>query len=371
MMRNRPMSRPFSRHRTIGLVVFLVLGACSRGEDASTSTAITPVIGAETALATAGPFTETLGAIGTVEPRAGRVAMLSAPVATRVAAVMVSAGQHVVQGDVLLEFEKTSITADAQSAEAALVTAQQAYDRAQRMVSEGIAARRDLEAASADLSKAKAAAAAARRIAELATLRAPLTGVVTRMNTTLGASVDPSQPLVEVADPTEVDIVLSLPPADAARVHPGAKVLLHTGAGPAGEPLGEATVVDVSGIVDSATHSVAVRARGGRVGRTLRIGETLFGEVMLATRPHAITVPAQALVPEGDGYKVFVVDSGGIARAREVTVGSRAGDIAEITKGLDAGERVVTYGAYGVTDSARIVRPGAQPTAADSAAAGA
>ncbi len=371
MRPNQHLIRTITSHRMVGLLAFLALGACSKGDDASASVGVAAVIGAETAVARDGPFTETVGAIGTVEPRAGHVAVLSAPVATRVAAVMVSAGQHVTKGEVLLEFEKTAIAAEAQSAEASLVTVQQAYDRAQRMVNEGIAARRDLEAASAELSKAKATVAAARRVAELATVRAPLTGVVTRMNATLGASVDPSQPLVVVADPTEVDIVLSLPPADAARVRQGAKVLLHTGAVPNGEALGEAAVVAVSGIVDSATHSVAVRARSGTLVRALRIGETLFGEVVLATRPHAIIIPSQAIVPEGDGYKVFVVDSGGIAHAREITIGGRTSDSAEITKGLEAGERVVTYGAYGVTDSAKIVRPGEKPKAADSAAGGA
>lgn len=371
MRPNQPQYRNTTPHRMIGVLAFLALGACSKGSDASASTSIAAVIGAETAVAVAGPFTETVGAIGTVEPRAGHLAVLSAPVATRVSAVMVSAGQQVTRGDVLLEFEKTSIAAEAQSAEASLVTVQQAYDRAQRMVNEGIAARRDLEVASAELSKAKATVAAARRIAELTTLRSPLTGVVTRMNATLGASVDPSQPLVEVADPTEVDIVLSLPPTDAARVRQGAKVLLHTGAGPDGEVLGEAAVVGVSGIVDSATHSVAVRARSGRLVRALRIGETLFGEVVLDTRQHAITIPTQALVPEGDGYKVFVVDSAGIAHTRDVTVGGRTSGSAEITKGLEAGERVVTYGAYGVIDSAKIVRPGEKPKSTDSTAGGA
>jgi membrane fusion protein, multidrug efflux system len=238
------------------------------------------------------------------------------------------------------------------------------------MVTQGIAPRRDLEAASAELAKAKSEVAAARRTAELATLRAPISGVVTRMGATIGASVDASQTLVEIADPSEVDIVLSLPPTDAARVHQGAKVMLHGGAGADGEVLGEATVTDISGIVDSASHSVALRARGGKLNRELRIGETLFGEVVLATRAKAIVIPAQALVPEGDGYKVFVVDSSGTAHAREVSVGGRTSGTAEITKGLEAGERVVTYGAYGVTDSAKIVRPGQKAAPDDSAKGG-
>jgi multidrug efflux pump subunit AcrA (membrane-fusion protein) len=90
--------------------------------------------------------------------------------------------------------------------------------------------------------------------------------------------------------------------------------------------------------------------------RTLRVGETVYGRITVAARPNALTVPTEALVPEGDGFKVFVVDASGVAHARPVTVGGRTDRIAEITSGLAAGERVVTYGAYGVDDSAKVVQ---------------
>jgi multidrug efflux pump subunit AcrA (membrane-fusion protein) len=61
-----------------------------------------------------------------------------------------------------------------------------------------------------------------------------------------------------------------------------------------------------------------------------------------------------ALVPEGDGFNVFVVTSGNIARARKVTVGRRTATSAEITSGLAAGETVVTEGAYGLEDSVKV-----------------
>ena len=48
------------------------------------------------------------------------------------------------------------------------------------------------------------------------------------------------------------------------------------------------------------------------------------------------------------------MDSAGIAHARAVTVGGRNESLAEILSGVAAGETVVTTGAYGVQDSARI-----------------
>ena len=71
--------------------------------------------------------------------------------------------------------------------------------------------------------------------------------------------------------------------------------------------------------------------------------------------PRAVTVPLEALVPQGESFRVFVVDSAGIAHARDVAVGGRSETAAEITSGLAGGETVVTYGAYGVSDSAKIV----------------
>src|SRR6266536_6013693 len=54
--------------------------------------------------------------------------------------------------------------------------------------------------------------------------------------------------------------------------------------------------------------------------------------------------------PDGEGFQVFVVDSGSVAHARSVAVGGRSESTVEILSGLQAGEIVVTSGAYGVAD---------------------
>jgi hypothetical protein len=114
-------------------------------------------------------------------------------------------------------------------------------------------------------------------------------------------------------------------------------------------------VVSVGLAVDSVSRAVAVRARLRRTtSRTLRIGESVAGRIVTGVHTDAITIPVEALVPAGEGFRVFVVDSGGIAHARAVVIGARSEARAEILQGLAPGERVVTTGAYGVTDSARI-----------------
>jgi membrane fusion protein (multidrug efflux system) len=121
------------------------------------------------------------------------------------------------------------------------------------------------------------------------------------------------------------------------------------------EALGTGSVRDIGATVDSASRSVLVRAEIARPARALRIGETVFASIVVDTRPDAVTVPVEALVPDGEGMKVFVLDSTHVAHATPVSVGARTDELAEITRGLEGGETVVTYGAYGVTDSAQVV----------------
>jgi membrane fusion protein (multidrug efflux system) len=340
------------------IVLYLAAAACGppSGDVGSQDSTARPTVSAKTAVVATGPFNETLDAIGTVVPRAGHMAVLSAPAPARVARVFVTAGQHVRRAMRLVELDQAPFRTSTESAEAALETAQSAYERAQRLVGAGIAPRKEMEQAAAELARARAEAAGARRAQTLSVLRSPLDGVVTQMNAILGASVDANQRLVEVADPTAPDVLLGVTPADAARIRPNDRIAFRAGQSARGQPLGEGVVLEVGGIVDSATRTVAIRSRAPEAGARLRFGETLFGQITVATRSHAITVPLQALVPEGEGFKVFVVDRQGLAQSRRVVLGTRTDSLAEVTSGLRAGERVVTSGAYGVEDSAR-VRP--------------
>ena len=342
-----------SRRRLLTCVVAALAAGCSGGGDESESEP-TPVVAVQTAVVEAQPFTESVGAIGNVSGRPGHVASLGAPTATRVSNVYVSEGARVTSGQALVALDRTAIDAAAQAAETALTAAQQAYERAERLNREGVAPRKDVEQAATEVAKTRSDAVTARRAAQLSVLRSPIAGVVTRLTAVLGAPVDVNQPLVEVADPSSLDIVFTVTPAEAARVKPGAAVTLSAGQKAGGEALGSGTVFQVAAAVDSATRGVSIRARAPGTRRPLRIGETIFGQIVVATHPRAIAVPVAALVPEGEGFKVFVVDAESIAHEQTVTVGARSDSTAEITEGLKGGERVVTYGAYGVEDSVKV-----------------
>jgi RND family efflux transporter MFP subunit len=335
-----------------GAAMLATLGC--RGSDAESET--NALVQVKTARVTIAPFAETIRSIGTVSARAGHIASLSAPAPARIAVVHVSQGEKVSAGTALVAFEQAPFIAAAQSADAALLGAERNYERAHRLADAGILPKKDADQAATELAQARATATTARRTAQLAVLRAPISGVVTKLNAPIGAQVDIAQPIVEVADLGALDIIFNVSPSDAARIGPGASVALSAGESAKGEALGVGHIIDVGGAVDSATRSVAVRAIAPPGARALRIGETIFGEISTAVHPRAIIIPIVALVPEGEGYKVFVVGAGNIARERNVTVGRRNETTVEILNGLTEGEVVVTEGAYGLEDSVKVAQ---------------
>jgi RND family efflux transporter MFP subunit len=179
------------------------------------------------------------------------------------------------------------------------------------------------------------------------------------MSAVLGAPADAGQVLVEVADPSAFDVVLSLGPTDAGAVRPGAAVDLSAGEKTGGEPLGSGHVASVGAAVDTTSRSVQIRVSLTTPRRPLRLGESVFGNIAVETQPRAVVIPAEALVPgdEPGTFRVFVVDKTGTAHAREVKVGGRTETKVEISDGLAGGETVVTQGAFAVEDSAKVSRP--------------
>ena len=331
-----------------------LLASCSSASSQEAAPAVATVAATVATVATE-RFAGVIDAIGVVTVRPGHLASLGAPGSARVSAVRVSVGDRVRAGAVLVELEPAPFNAAVQGANAALLAATTARERAQRLVDAGIAPRKDLDLATSELAQATSLAATARRMRTLATLRSPIEGVVTRLTATLGSNVDGTAALVEVADPRFIDIVLNVSAAEAAQLTIGAPVTLTSGAAEGADTLGTGVVTTIAGAIDSVSRTVAVRVGAPKTVRALRIGESVNGRITLEQRVDAVLVPSAAVVPDGDEYRVYVVDSAGVAHARTVEVGARRDGRIEITAGLKAAERIVTDGAYQVDDGVHIV----------------
>ncbi len=342
----------------LALAIWLVVRGGGGGEAGGGET---PVVQASTAAAVIEDFPVTVAALGTVVPGPGAEARPSAPAATRVTRVLVAEGDAVTAGQPLIALDASVFSAQLDQARAAVTSAEQARDRAQRLVDQGISPRKELESAQSDLARARAAMAEARRNSAMATVRSPIAGIVTAVDVAIGQPVDSNQPLVDIVNSAGLSIDFRVSPEDAARIARGADVSLSSVGSSVGPEqtaaLGHGTVAGVSAAVDPATASVQVRVVATSPTRRLRAGESVAGRITVDVHHDAVVVPAAALVPGDEGVHVFVVDAQGIAHETPVEVGGRSDAAVEIVSGLKGGERVVTDGAYGVSDGARVEVP--------------
>ena len=95
----------------------------------------------------------------------------------------------------------------------------------------------------------------------------------------------------------------------------------------------------------------------------LKPGASVSVAMLAQTIPDALIVPAGAVLTESDGTtSVMVLGDDGRAHQRDVKAGVRQDGQVQIVSGLQAGERVVTAGAYGLPDNTRVqVQPSSPP----------
>lgn len=324
------------------------------GGDDSEGAEEAATIAAEVGTVAVRDFAVTVTALGTVSAKPGSAARIAAPGESFVTAVRVGPGDRVSAGSPLVELDRSVWEAQAREADAGLSAADEAWARARRLVEQGILPRKELEAATAEQARARAAAADAQRNLGRAVLRSPIDGVVASIEAALSQPVAANDVLVEVVSDAGLEALLQLAPENAAQVAAGATVELSAGLDPSAAPVAAGTVKGVSSAVDPASGTVTVRVALTSVQRPLRPGQTVSARITVGMHASAVVVPREAVVPVTNGVVVFVADADGVVHATPVVLGAEGADSVEVTSGLVGGERVVTVGAYGMVDGAHI-----------------
>src|SRR3954469_17381340 len=115
---------------------------------------------------------------------------------------------------------------------------------------------------------------------------------------------------------------------------------------------GKLTFVDNA--VDMTTDTIKLKATFDNGDRRLWPGQFARVTLRLATLPHALVVPSQAVQTGQDGQYVFVVKPDSTVEQRTITPGQRVADDIVVQKGLEAGETVVTEGQLRLEPGTRV-----------------
>ena len=174
------------------------------------------------------------------------------------------------------------------------------------------------------------------------TVTAPREGVVVEKTVSAGQLVDPSNgSLMAIADLSDVWVVADLFEHDAGTAAPGTKAKVSF---PGGGADRDATVEQVSAVVDPDRHTVPVRLRLANPDGALRPNAYAMIRIFDPT-PAAVTLPPQAVLSDGARTYVYRKDPDGALRRHDITVGSASGGTVPVLSGLAATDQVVLSGA--------------------------
>ncbi|PUB91392.1 MAG: efflux transporter periplasmic adaptor subunit [gamma proteobacterium symbiont of Ctena orbiculata] len=180
-------------------------------------------------------------------------------------------------------------------------------------------------------------------------IKAPVNGRILKILHKSEGVVNAGEPLVEIGDPTELEIVVDLLSSDAVKVQPGQQVIIENWGGEtdlAGkvrrvEPFGF-TKVSALGIEEQRVNVIIDFTSAKEAWSRIAHGYQVDVRIVLWRGSGVLKLPLTALFRNGDEWAVFVAHEGK-ARQRRVTLGKRTGLEAEVLSGLSTGERVVVH----------------------------
>jgi HlyD family secretion protein len=279
--------------------------------------------------------------------------------------------------------------AEAERAEAELDFARAELERMERLFADGTISERELDQAERAYRTAKAAystALAALQVAnfeleqaeaqlmtpaesrsraglcECVPLLAPVDGRILRIPNESERVVQAGEPLVEIGDPEDLEIVVDLLSTDAVSVEAGQRAIVDNWGGERPlegrvrrvEPFGF-TKVSALGIEEQRVNVVidftGEKTRWQKLGHGYQVGV----RIVLWEADDTLAVPLTALFRQGEDWAVFVVEDGR-AVARTVEVGRRNGAEAQIREGIEPGEAVVLHPSDRVQAGVRVAR---------------
>lgn len=185
----------------------------------------------------------------------------------------------------------------------------------------------------------------------------PVSGRVLRTYEECERVLQAGEPIIEVGDPSTLEVVVDVLSEDAVRIEPGDPMLVH------GWGAGDTLVARVRTVEPSAFTKVSplgieeqrVDVVGDLSDPPEALGDRYRVDVSVVTweASDVLRVPSAALFRSDGGWAVFTID-GGRARSRQVEIGHRNPFHAQVLGGLEAGEPVVLHPDDRLGDDARV-----------------
>ena len=191
-------------------------------------------------------------------------------------------------------------------------------------------------------------------------IKAPVSGKVLKIPQQSEGVVTVGTPLMELGDPTQLEVVVDILTEDAAQIKPGTAVQLSnwggsdvlTGQVRLIEPAAF-TKVSALGVEEQRVNAIIDITSPPEKWLALGDGFKVDVRVLVQVVENAVMTPVSALFPVGARSGLFVLDNGH-ARLREIEVAARNGALAWVKTGLAKDTQVIVYPDTKLKDGDRV-----------------
>jgi membrane fusion protein, multidrug efflux system len=269
----------------------------------------------------------------------------------RLVQILVREGSPVAQGTALFKIDDAELKAQVAQIEAERDLARQSLTRTRELLQQKASSQAELERAEATMRSNEAQLERLKTRLARTVVRAPFAGVMGQRFVSLGDYVTTDTRLAALQTVSPQRATFQVPERYAEQLEPGQSVTFRVAALPGREFTGKVDFVDP--IVQLPGRTIMVKARVPNPKRELQAGMFIEARLATATRPNAVVIPEDAVLPLQGSNFVWVVADGKATR-RQVELGVRTPGFVEVKSGVERAEQVVVGGQERLAEGAPV-----------------
>lgn len=262
--------------------------------------------------------------------------------------ILVEEGETVSAGQVLAKLDDEKISVELAQARASLNRLESNYRRNKDLFAKQLVSTEVFQQSQYEYEQQKAAYELAELNLKYASIRTPISGVISERLIKLGNMILPNQSVFHVTGLNPLIAVLHVPEGQLRRLGEGLKAHLTVDA--VENELFAGRIKRMSPVVDPGTGTVKVTIETRDDSGLLRPGMFARIKIIYDVHENIVKAPKDAIIAEDREASVFVVQDS-LAIRRNIIIGYTNTTHVEILEGLAAGDTVVTTGKGSLKDS--------------------
>ncbi len=295
----------------------------------------------------AGKFTHYVDIQGKIDAKDNVMAYPQSPGV--ITSIYIKPGDHVHRGQVLVQLDNSVLKENISQAETQAALAHTLFQRQKNLWDQKIGTEVQYLQAQTQMQSADKQISMLRQQADLYRITSPIDGSIDQMDLKMGQVAQPGVTGIRIVNADNLKVKADVPESYASRINQGdnVKVLVPD----ANDSL-TTKLTFVAKVIDPTSRSFAIEiALPSR--RTLRPNMTATIKIADYSSNSAIVIPLNTVQKSEQGDYVFVNENG-IAKRKNIKVGSSYGGLSEIVSGLAQGDQVITAGASDLEDGDKV-----------------